>query len=137
MRAGGAKYITVISLEQKYVGHAKQVAMASMSGTEGANHGRLTIVVDDDIDPTNDFAVLWALSMRSDPVDSIEIVRGCRTGFRDIAVAVEQIGKVNSRAIILACKPFDRIKEFEEKKATFDSEARQRIIQRYGDTLYE
>ena len=46
----------------------------------GAYLGRYVIVVDDDIDPTNTFDVLWALASRSDPVESIEILRRCWSG---------------------------------------------------------
>lgn len=115
MRAGGARYLTVISVEQKYAGHAKQVAMAAMSGTEGAYHGRFVIVVDDDIDPTNDGDVLWAIATRCDPATSIEIINGCWSAPLDPTISPERKAKgdfTNSRAIVLACRPYYWRKDF-------------------------
>jgi len=115
MRAGGTRFITVISIEQKYAGHAKQVAMASMAGPEGANLGRFTIIVDDDIDPTNDEEVLWAMATRCDPATAIEIISGCWSTPLDPLITPEKkaMGDFsNSRAIIMAVRPFHWRKEF-------------------------
>lgn len=43
LKSGGSRYFTVISIEQRYGGHAKQVATAAMSSPEGAYHGRFLI----------------------------------------------------------------------------------------------
>jgi 4-hydroxy-3-polyprenylbenzoate decarboxylase len=115
MRAGGSRYLTVISVEQKYSGHARQVAMAAMSGEEGASHGRFVIVVDEDIDPTNDEDVLWAIATRCDPATSIEILAGCWSAPLDPGIPPERKAKgdyTNSRAIILACRPYYWKKDF-------------------------
>ncbi len=115
MRAGGARLINVIAIEQKYAGHAKQVAMAAMSGAEGAYHGRFVIVVDDDIDPSNDEDVLWAVATRCDPATSMEVIHGCWSTSVDPTIPPErkkQGDLTNSRAIILACRPYYWRKDF-------------------------
>ena len=43
----------------------------------GAYSNRWTIVVDDDIDPTNINDVIWAMCTRCDPREDVDIVRGC------------------------------------------------------------
>jgi UbiD family decarboxylase len=109
MSAGGSKYFTVISLEQKYAGHAKQVATAAMSTPEGGYCGRFIIVVDEDIDPTNDGDVLWAVGTRCDPATSIDILRDCWTDPLDPLLTPEKRAERNfssSRAIVNACRPF-------------------------------
>ncbi len=109
MRSGGARYFIVISIEQRYAGHAKQAATAAMSSPEGAYHGRFIIVVDDDIDPTNEGDVLWAVATRCDPATAIDIVRDCWSTPLDPALTPEKRAAgnfTNSRAIINACKPF-------------------------------
>ena len=109
LRGGSSRYFTVISIEQRYAGHAKQVAMASMSSPEGAYHGRFTIVVDDDIDPTNEGDVLWAVATRCDPAMGIDIIRDCWSTPLDPTLTPEkrQAGNyTNSRAIINACRPY-------------------------------
>lgn len=115
LRPGGRRYFTVISIRQRYSGHAKQAAMAAMSGPEGAYHGRFVIVVDEDIDPSNTDEVLWAIGTRCDPASSIDIIRECWSTPLDPILDPEKRGKrefSNSRAIILACKPFSWQKDF-------------------------
>src|SRR5262249_42641957 len=70
----------IISIKQRYPGHARQAMLAASQVHAGAYLGRYVIVVDDDIDPTNTFDVIWALASRSDPVESIEILRRCWSG---------------------------------------------------------
>lgn len=115
LRAGGSRYFSVISIKQRYSGHAKQVAMAAMSGPEGAYHGRFVIVVDDDIDPSNEQDVLWAMATRCDPATAIEIVKDCWSDRLDPLLHPEKKAKgelTNSRAVIIACKPFHWIDSF-------------------------
>ncbi len=115
MRSGGSRLLNVISIEQKYAGHAKQVALAAMSGNEGAFHGRFVIVVDEDIDPSNDEDVLWAMATRCDPATSLEIINGCWSVRIDPTIPPEKKAKgdlTNSRAIILAVRPYHWRKDF-------------------------
>ncbi len=115
IEAGAARLLTVISLEQKYAGHARQAAMAAMSGPEGAFAGRFVITVDEDVDPSDTDEVLWAMSTRCDPAVSLEIVRDCWSTPLDPAIPPEKRAQANfttSRAIINACRPYHWRKEF-------------------------
>jgi UbiD family decarboxylase len=101
----------VISLKQRYAGHAKKAALiASQSNT--LQIGRYVIVVDEDIDPTNIRDVIWALGFRSDPEKDIDIIRNCRTTPLDPMVRKPATALFGSMAIIDACKPYDWIDEF-------------------------
>src|SRR5262249_25638666 len=51
--AGGSRFMLVISIKTLYGGHSKQAAMVAAHCHAGAYNNRWTIVVDDDIDPTN------------------------------------------------------------------------------------
>ncbi|MBI4334576.1 MAG: UbiD family decarboxylase [Chloroflexi bacterium] len=115
MRAGASRLITVVSIEQKYAGHAKQAAMAALVGPDGAYASRFVIVVDEDIDPTSDEDVLWAMATRCDPATSLEIVRGCWSTPLDPTISPEKRQQgdfTSSRAMILACRPFHWRKDF-------------------------
>ena len=115
MKAGGSKYLTTISIEQKYAGHANQVAMAAMAGSEGAHFGRFIIVVDDDIDPTNDEDVLWAMATRCDPATAIQVINNCWGSPLDPLLSPEKRARgdfTNSRAVILAVRPYYWRKDF-------------------------
>ena len=76
----GGRFMTVLAIKQRYPGHARQAAMIASQCRSGAYLGRYVIVVDEDIDITNTEEVIWAISSRSDPVDSIEILRRCWSG---------------------------------------------------------
>ena len=78
--AGGGRLFNIISIKQRYPGHARQAMLCASQVHAGAYLGRYVIVVDEDIDPTNTFDVIWALASRSDPVESIEILRRCWSG---------------------------------------------------------
>ena len=109
--AGGGRLLNIISIKQRYPGHARQALVVASQVHAGAYLGRYVIVVDEDIDPTNTFDVLWALSTRSDPVESIDIVRRCWSGPLYPRIQPGKKG-FNSRALIDACRPFEWMKDF-------------------------
>lgn len=107
----GGRFLTVVSVRQRYPGHAKQAAMIASQCRAGAYLGRYVVVVDDDIDITNSEEVLWALSSRSDPVRSIDILRRCWSGPLDPAIPEEEKG-FSSRALIDATRPYEWREKF-------------------------
>lgn len=108
--AGGSSALAVVSIRQRYGGHVRQAAQAAMSGTAGGGLlGRLVIVVDDDIDPSDVDQVLWAVATRCDPEESIEIVRQCTSQYLDPRIPPEKRAANDftmSRAIVDACRPY-------------------------------
>jgi 4-hydroxy-3-polyprenylbenzoate decarboxylase len=102
----GGRFMTIVSLRQRYPGHAKQAAVIASQCRSGAYLGRYVIVVDDDIDITNSEEVIWAISSRSDPSRSIDILRRCWSGPLDPAIPRDEVG-FNSRAIIDATRPYE------------------------------
>jgi 4-hydroxy-3-polyprenylbenzoate decarboxylase len=72
--------------------------------------GRFVVVVDDDIDPTNLFDVIWAMSTRCDPAEDIDFIRRAWSGALDPRKKMGD--NFNSRAVIDACRPFDWRHEF-------------------------
>lgn len=135
LRGGGPRYFTVISIKQRYSGHAKQVATAAMSTPEGAYHGRFVIVVDDDIDPTNEGDVLWAVGTRCDPATAIDIVRDCWSTPLDPLLTPENRKNrnfANSRAILNACRPFHWKEEF-PKVNRASEELREHVLKKHKD----
>ncbi len=136
---GGASFLTVVSIEQRYAGHAKQAGMAAMSTPGGAYHGRFVIVVDDDIDPSNQDDVFWAVSTRCDPATDIEIIRNCWSTPLDPCMPPEKKEKgnfTNSRAIIDACRPYHWRKEFPPVNRASD-ELRGKILSRWKNLFPE
>ncbi len=110
--AGGSRFWTTISIKQLYGGHAKQAGMVASHCHAGAYCNRWTIVVDDDIDPTNINDVIWAMSTRVDTRDSIDIIEGGWSSALDPMCYDGDTDRRNGRIIVDACKPFRRRDSF-------------------------
>ncbi|MET8720428.1 non-oxidative hydroxyarylic acid decarboxylases subunit C [Streptomyces misionensis] len=57
----------IISVKQRFGGHAKAVGMRAMTTPHGLAYCKVIIVVDEDVDPFNLAQVMWALSVRFHP----------------------------------------------------------------------
>ncbi len=110
--AGAMRMFNVISVKQAYAGHAKQVALVAAGCQAGAYLGRFVVVVDEDVDPTDLFDVMWAVSTRCDPAVDIEVIKRMWSGPLDPILPHGSPVNTNSRALIDACRPFERIKDF-------------------------
>lgn len=108
--AGGARMFNVIAIKQAYPGHARQAGMLAASCQSGSYLGRFVVVVDEDVDPTDLFDVLWAMCTRCDPANDIEFMRRAWSGPLD--PILDRASSTNSRAIIDACRPFERLADF-------------------------
>ena len=106
--AGGSRFWLTVSIKQLYGGHAKQAGMVASHCHAGAYCNRWTIVVDDDIDPTNINEVIWAMSSRVDTRDGIDIIEGGWSSALDPMCYDGDTDRRNGRVIINACKPFRR-----------------------------
>jgi len=109
--AGGAMSLIFLSIKQRYPGHAKQAGMVASQCGAGAYLGRYVIVMDDDIDITDMDEVFWALATRSDPDQSIDIIRRCWSTPLDPMIP-HNGPSLNSRAVIEACRPYEWMKDF-------------------------
>jgi UbiD family decarboxylase len=125
---GNTRLFTVVSIKQRYPGHARQAGILASQCHAAAYLGRFTVVVDEDIDPTDMKDVIWAMTTRCDPVEDIEILRRCWSSPLDPILPKSKKDKnasFNSRAIIDACRPYDWIKDFPQSVKVPDELARQ------------
>jgi UbiD family decarboxylase len=107
---GGARMFNVIAIKQAYPGHARQAGLLAASSQSASYLGRFVVVVDEDVDPTDIFDVMWAVCTRCDPAHDIEFFRRAWSGPLD--PLLDQASSTNSRAVIDACRPFERLKDF-------------------------
>lgn len=108
--AGAGRLFNVISVQQDYAGHSKQAGMLAANCRAGNYAGRWTVVVDEDIDPTDLNDVVWALSTRCDPVEDIDFVR--RAWSTPLDPMIPSAPFQSNRAVVDACKPFGRLANF-------------------------
>jgi UbiD family decarboxylase len=110
---GGARMFNVVSIKQRYAGHARQAGHILNQCGVGAYMSRYSVVVDEDIDPSNLQEVMWAVATRSDPATSIDIIqRGMGSKNDPMYVTYPYDAPFSSKAIIDACRPYDYLDKF-------------------------
>jgi 4-hydroxy-3-polyprenylbenzoate decarboxylase len=117
LKGGGSRFITVVAIEQQHPGHAKMAGLVATGCGPAAYLGRITVIVDDDVDITSPTEVLWAIATRWDPKTMTDIIDDCWTGHIDPVLSPERRDAHdirNSRAIIYAVRPYEWRDEFPE-----------------------
>jgi 4-hydroxy-3-polyprenylbenzoate decarboxylase len=111
--AGGSRLFNIISIEQRYAGHSRQAGYVAAQVQAGAYAGRWTIVVDEDIDPTDLDEVAWAMATRCNADRDIEtFTRAWSTPLDPMVPDEDKDSPMNTRAIVDATIPYERMDEF-------------------------
>ena len=134
---GGSRLFTVVAIDQRYAGHARQVGVAAASCQAGAYLGRIVVVVDDDIDMFDMDDVMWAMCTRADPANDIEILHRCWSGPLDPILSPDRKERkefYNSRAIIDATRPFEWRGQF-PMVAQSSPEIRERVVGKWKEEM--
>jgi 4-hydroxy-3-polyprenylbenzoate decarboxylase len=108
---GGCRLFNVVAIKQRYPGHARQAGHVAAMCRSGAYLGRITVVVDDDIDVSDLDEVIWAICTRSDPERSFDIIKRAWSGPLDPAIRPEERG-FSSRVVIDATRPWEWLERF-------------------------
>lgn len=109
-QGGSGRTFVVVSIKQRYYGHANQVGLVASQVNPVGYCGRYIVVVDDDIDPTDIHDVIWAMGTRSDPKDDFTMLDKCWSSRLDTMVDGPEL--YNSRVVINACIPYERLETF-------------------------
>ena len=115
-QAGSGRTFVAISIKQRYFGHANQVGLVASQVNPTGYVGRYVVVVDDDIDPTDIHDVIWAMGTRSDPKTDITTLDRCWSSRLDTMVTDDKL--YNSRVVIDACIPYERLDTFPQVAQT-------------------
>jgi UbiD family decarboxylase len=103
--AAAAGYaMIVVSLEQRYAGHAPQVLALAAQSSAGAYYTKWVVAVDEDVDPTDMDQVLWAMSTRCNPVEDIDFLRNTWSTWLDPTQVPLERRPYGSKALINACR---------------------------------
>jgi 4-hydroxy-3-polyprenylbenzoate decarboxylase len=128
--------MTVVSIEQRYAGHASQVMSLAAQCMGGAYFTKYIIVVDDDVDPSNMQEVLWAMVTRSRPSESIEILRATWSTFLDPSINPPENRPWGSKCLINACKEFKHLKDF-SPRTLLKKEMYEQVCARWQELGFE
>ena len=108
---GGGRLLVVVSITQRFCGHSRQAGYIAAQCQASAYMNRFVIVVDHDVDPMNLEEVMWAVCTRCEPSEDIEIMR--KTWGSKVDPLLENPAvPYNSRALIDACRPFEKLESF-------------------------
>jgi 4-hydroxy-3-polyprenylbenzoate decarboxylase len=107
----GGRLLIVVSIAQRFCGHSRQAGYITAQCPAAAYMNRFVIVVDDDVDPMNLEEVIWAVSTRCEPSEDIEIMRKS-WGSKVDPLLENPAAPYNSRALIDACRPFEKLDTF-------------------------
>ena len=116
--------------------------MAATGTRAGAYGGKFVVVVDDDVDVTDLYDVIWAMSTRCDPGNMIDMVKGVWTSPADPAIpphrramqpgqTTKRHGYVMDRVLIDACRPYAWLDEFPVVNA-FPREKKDEIAKKWN-----
>jgi 4-hydroxy-3-polyprenylbenzoate decarboxylase len=117
-----SQLMTVIALKQRYAGHAKRAGLVAAANTY---MGRIVVLVDDDVDPSNLADVMWAVTTRAEPSEDVDIIRNTWSSALDprISPSHRDAGLTsNSKMIINACIPFQQLHTYSRTSALTLSE---------------
>jgi UbiD family decarboxylase len=123
--------VVVVQIRQRYAGHAMKAGLVAA----GEYMGRYVVVVDEDINPRDPRDVFWAMGTRSDPATNITIVPEGQSSALDPRLTPEQRQKrdyTSSRAIILAVKPWNWMKEFPHRSIS-SPELRKQTLEKWSE----
>jgi 4-hydroxy-3-polyprenylbenzoate decarboxylase len=127
--AGSSTLLAIVAMRQAYAGHARQVAQAVLASRVGRD-GRLVVIVDDDVDPSDTEQVLWAITTRCDPETALDVVVNCNASRLDPCLPPEKRAAhdyTTSRGVIYACRPYRWFKQFPKPVGT-SPELREQIL---------
>ncbi|HEY2136838.1 MAG TPA: UbiD family decarboxylase [Xanthobacteraceae bacterium] len=129
-----AQLMTVVALEQRYDGHAKRAALVAAANSY---MGRLVVVVDHDVDPSDINDVMWAITTRCEPAEQVDIVRNAWSSALDPRIPPDAKARgvtSHSKLIIEACRPFAWKDQFPALSALSSEDARA-VADKWGDAL--
>jgi UbiD family decarboxylase len=130
--AAGGFGMTIVSLEQRYAGHAPQVLALAAQVPGGAYYTKWIIAVDEDVDPTDMDQVIWAMASRCNPIDDIDILRNTWSTWLDPTQNPPEKRPYGSKALINACKEHRYLPVF-AKRTTLRESVYQSVAQRWRE----
>ena len=110
-QAGAGRTFCVVSVKQRYFGHSTQVGLVASQVNPVGYISRWIVVVDDDVDPTDIHDVIWAMGTRCDPRTRTTVLDNCWSSRLDTMVT-DYARLYNSRMVIDACRPYERLDSF-------------------------
>ena len=110
--SSNGRSMIITSIKQAFAGHATMVGHMASQCPPGALINKISVVVDEDIDPSNMDEVIWAMNTRVDPVKDIDFVKDCWSNPLEPTLSSydkKRGALTSSKMVIKATRPFERI----------------------------
>jgi UbiD family decarboxylase len=130
--SAGGFGMTVISLEQRYAGHAAQALALAAQVPGGSYYTKWIVAVDDDIDPTDTDQVIWAMGSRCNPTEDIDVLRNTWSTWLDPTQNPPEERPYGSKALINACMEHRYLPVF-SKRTTLRKEMYDQVAGRWSE----
>ena len=130
--AAGGFGMTAVSIEQRFAGHAAQVAALAAQVPSGAYYSKIIVVVDDDVDPTDLSQVVWAMSTRFDPEKDVDVLRSTWSTWLDPTKNPPEERPWGSKCLTNACKEHKYLKVF-SPRSRLRKEVYDRLVERWPE----
>ena len=142
--ANFTRRLIVVSIKNLYAGQSRQAGLIASQCHAGSYGNAWTIVVDEDIDPTNITDVIWAVIMRTEPKRALQVLEYCWASHliiqdpsyiqkADYAMRPEKATYI-SRCIIDACKPLEWAPEWHQD-VYIKPELKKQALEKWGEVL--
>lgn len=131
---GSSRLLHGVAIKQRYPGHSTQAGILATQVGASVYANKYVIVVDDDIDVTSLDELIWAMLTRTDPAESIHIIKNARNSPADPRLTPQKRAAgdlTTSRCIIDACRPFHWRDQFPPVNAPTQQQA-QKARERFG-----
>jgi 4-hydroxy-3-polyprenylbenzoate decarboxylase len=130
--AAGGFGMTILSLEQRFAGHAAQALALAAQVPGGAYYTKWIVAVDEDIDPTDIDQVIWAMASRCNPIEDIDILRNTWSTWLDPTQNPPEERPYGSKALINACKEHRYLPVF-SKRTALRREMYEQVARRWSE----
>jgi UbiD family decarboxylase len=124
--------MTIVSLEQRYAGHAPQVLALAAQCPGGAYYSKWIVAVDEDVEPSDINQVLWAMATRCNPSEDIDILRQTWSTWLDPTQNPPEERPWGSKALINACMEH-RYKEVFSPRTVLARSVYERVRARWAE----
>jgi len=128
--------LVVISIEQQYAGHAAQVLALAAQSASGAYFAKWFVVVDHDVDPTDNVQVQWAMGTRCNPTEDIDILRQTWSSWLDPTQNPPEERPYGSKALVNACMEHKYLPVF-SKRTRMTREMYDRVSGRWSELGFD
>ncbi len=124
--------LVVVSLEQRYAGHAAQALAFAAQSPATAYYTKWIVAVDEDVDPSDLNQVLWAMCVRCHPMQDVEVLRQTWSTPLDPSQNDEALRPYGAKVLVNACRD-QRLPGHTAPRALIGERTYRQVVERWDE----